>query len=125
MGSKNKLKRFKENETFSNVIQPKRDALLADTFALKGHWCASFFKNDRPIVLELGCGKGEYTLALAKRDPNKNYIGIDIKGARFSENSQWKISIVLLPISYSRRSLEFIKKLESYSGELKLTAPSI
>lgn len=80
MGSKNKLKRFKENETFANVVQPKREDVLAG-FKYKGRW-AAFFGNDNPIVLELGCGKGEYTVGLAKRNPNRNYIGIDIKGAR-------------------------------------------
>ena len=83
MGSKNKLKRFKENEKFPNVFQPTREILVKNKFSLKGHWCDEFFKNNHPLVLELGCGKGEYTVGLAERDPNKNYIGIDIKGARF------------------------------------------
>ncbi len=81
MGSKNKLKRFRENESFRNVIQPTRQEVL-DGFHLKGEW-HTFFGNNNPIVLELGCGKGEYTLALARRNPNINYIGVDIKGARF------------------------------------------
>ena len=83
MGSKNKLKRFKENETFKNVIQPEREMLENDVFQLKGNWHTDFFKNDNPIVLELGCGKGEYTLYLATQNSDKNFIGIDIKGARF------------------------------------------
>ena len=83
MGSKNKLKRFRENETFSNVIQPKREELTDQEFPLKGNWNRDFFKNDQPIVLELGCGKGEYTVGLAQRFPEKNFLGIDIKGARF------------------------------------------
>ncbi len=83
MGSKNKLKRFKENETFKNVIQPERAVLEKDAFALQGTLAQKFFKNDHPIVLELGCGKGEYTLHLADQNPERNYIGIDIKGARF------------------------------------------
>jgi tRNA (guanine-N7-)-methyltransferase len=81
LGSKNKLKRFRENETFTNVIQPSRKDII-DHFHLKGKW-NSFFENNNPILLELGCGKGEYTIALAKQNPNFNYIGIDIKGARF------------------------------------------
>ena len=81
MGSKNKLKRFNENETFANVIQPSREEVTSD-FPHKGKW-KLFFKNDNPIVLELGCGKGEYTIALAKKNPEINFIGIDIKGARF------------------------------------------
>ena len=81
MGSKNKLKRFRENETFSNVIQPERKEVL-NGFSKKGKWNL-FFDNSNPIVLELGCGKGEYTIALARKNPAINYIGIDIKGARF------------------------------------------
>ena len=81
MGSKNKLKRFRENDTFANVIQPTREEVL-EGFSKKGKW-HSFFENDNPIVLELGCGKGEYTIALARKNPNINYIGIDLKGARF------------------------------------------
>jgi len=82
VGSKNKLKRFKENESFENVIQPNRAELLEGTFQHKGSW-AAFFKNDNPIVVELGCGKGEYAVGLARKNPKLNYIGIDIKGARF------------------------------------------
>ena len=81
LGSKNKLKRFKENEAFTNVIQPTREEVITH-FPLKGKW-HSFFENNNPIVVELGCGKGEYTIALARKNPNKNYVGIDIKGARF------------------------------------------
>ena len=65
MGSKNKLKRFKENQTFPNVLQPERQKLEAEAFPQKGQW-HKFFKNNNPIVVELGCGKGEYTLYLAK-----------------------------------------------------------
>ncbi len=79
---KNKLKRFSENETFENVFQPTREEML-NGFELKGKWGQNIFKNDHPIVLELGCGKGEYTVALGQKFPDKNFIGIDIKGARF------------------------------------------
>ena len=68
MGSKNKLKRFKENESFANVIQPTREALLNKTFTHKGTW-ETYFGNANPIVLELGCGKGEYTVELARKNP--------------------------------------------------------
>jgi len=74
LGSKNKLKRFQENETFENVIQPTREEVIND-FSFKGKW-NTFFKNDNPIVLELGCGKGEYTVALAAKNPDKNFIGM-------------------------------------------------
>ena len=83
MGSKNKLKRFRENETFGNVFQPSREDIVDNTFEFKGKWNEKVFKNNNPIVLELGCGKGEYSVGLAERYPNQNFIGIDIKGARF------------------------------------------
>ncbi len=79
---KNKLARFAENKILPNVIQPTREDALQG-FDLKGKWRENFFKNDNPIVLELGCGKGEYSVGLAKTFPEKNFIGIDIKGARF------------------------------------------
>ena len=69
MGSKNKLKRFQENETFDNVFQPTRSQLVDTDYQYKGQWNAQVFKNNNPIVLELGCGKGEYTVALAKKYP--------------------------------------------------------
>ena len=80
--AKNKLKRFEENSTFPNLIQPKFEEVFRVDHAIKGKWNETFFKNDKPIVLELGCGKGEYTLGLAKQFPDKNFIGVDIKGAR-------------------------------------------
>lgn len=81
MCAKNKLKRFAENMTFDNMFQYHFEE-VKNGFYLKGKWGIDFFKNDRPIVLELGCGKGEYTVGLARRNPKKNFIGIDIKGAR-------------------------------------------
>lgn len=82
MGKKNKLARFAENRILPNVFQPTREQAL-EGYKLKGKWREQVFKNDNPLVLELGCGKGEYTVGLAKAFPDKNFIGIDIKGARF------------------------------------------
>lgn len=82
MSSKNKLERFAENETFGNLFQYSFDRLKEESFPLKGKWRQEFFKNDNPIVLELGCGKGEYTVGLAREHKDVNYIGVDIKGAR-------------------------------------------
>ncbi len=79
--AKNKLFRFAENETFPNLIQMSYKEIEKGV-PLKGNWNKDFFKNENPIVLELGCGKGEYTVGLAKRNPEKNFIGVDIKGAR-------------------------------------------
>lgn len=79
--ARKKLERFKENESFRHVIEPKREEITKG-FTLRGAWRKEIFKNEKPIVLELGCGKGEYTVAMAKKYPNKNFIGVDIKGAR-------------------------------------------
>jgi len=108
VGSKNKLKRFKENETFSNVIQPDRETVQNDIFPLKGKWKSDFFKNDHPIVLELGCGKGEYSVHLATQNPNVNYIGIDIKGARFWRGAKTALEQGLNNVAFLRTQIELI-----------------
>ena len=109
MGSKNKLKRFRENAIFHNVIQPTREALVDANFSLKGKWCSSFFKNNNPLVLELGCGKGEYTVGLAKRYPYKNFIGIDIKGARFWRGAKTAIEDQMPNVAFIRTQIELIE----------------
>ncbi|PWL40236.1 tRNA (guanosine(46)-N7)-methyltransferase TrmB [Flagellimonas aquimarina] len=106
MGSKNKLKRFKENETFSNVIQPQREKVL-EGFEYKGNW-SSFFKNENSIVLELGCGKGEYTVGLAQRNLDKNFIGIDIKGARFWKGAKSAQETQLNNVAFVRAQIELV-----------------
>lgn len=79
---KNKLKRFAEMREFECALQYPREVLLAEGFPYRGCWNSDFFHRESPIVMELGCGKGEYTVQLAKNDPERNYIGVDIKGAR-------------------------------------------
>lgn len=111
MGSKNKLKRFKENETFSNVFQPTREEVTTGQFALKGKWNADFFQNENPIVLELGCGKGEYSVGLAERYPNKNFIGIDIKGARFWRGAKTAEETGMKNVAFVRTQIELIEGL--------------
>ncbi len=125
MGSKNKLKRFRENETFDNVIQPTRDDLVNADFDLKGNWNRKIFKNLRPIVLELGCGKGEYTLALAKRYPEKNFIGIDIKGARFWRGAKTGIEQEIKNVAFLRTQIELIEHAfgEQEVDEIWITFP--
>lgn len=108
MGSKNKLKRFKENETFDNVFQPNRDELTQGTFSLKGKWNEMIFKNKNPLVLELGCGKGEYSIALAKKYPDKNFIGIDIKGARFWRGAKTAVEEGIDNVAFLRIQIELI-----------------
>lgn len=109
MGSKNKLRRFKDNETFSNVIQPKRDLLTSGNFDLKGRWNKDIFQNDNPIVLELGCGKGEYTLGMAKEYPEKNFIGIDIKGARFWKGAKTALEKEMGNVAFLRIQIELVE----------------
>ena len=123
MGSKNKLKRFRENETFTNVIQPSRKEIF-DGFHLKGKW-NTFFNNSNPILLELGCGKGEYTLALAKLNPNFNYIGIDIKGARFWKGAKTALEQNLTNVAFLRTQIELIELCfdENEIDEIWITFP--
>lgn len=79
---KNKLKKFSEMETIECVFQYPYGVLSREPFPMRGRWRDDFFHNDGPVVLELGCGKGEYTVGLARRYPDRNFIGMDIKGAR-------------------------------------------
>ena len=125
MGSKNKLKRFRENETFPNVIQPKRDDVLKGKFPYVGTWRKDFFKNKNPIVLELGCGKGEYTVHLAQRSPNINHIGIDIKGARFWRGAKTAIEEGYTNVCFIRMQVELIVQCfdEGEVDEIWITFP--
>ncbi|MGY8914065.1 MAG: tRNA (guanosine(46)-N7)-methyltransferase TrmB [Flavobacteriales bacterium] len=124
MGSKNKLKRFKENESFKNVVQPSREEIEDGTFELKGKW-ASFFGNNNPIILELGCGKGEYTIGLAKQDPEKNFIGVDIKGARFWRGAKTAIQDGLGNVAFLRTQIELIDQIfeKNEVSEIWITFP--
>ncbi|MCK5729529.1 MAG: methyltransferase domain-containing protein, partial [Draconibacterium sp.] len=89
--SKNKLAKFDEMETFEHVVQAPYNKIKQDNFYLRGNWAKDFFKNDNPIILELGCGKGEYSVALAEQNPNLNYVGVDIKGARLYNGAKLSI----------------------------------
>lgn len=125
MGSKNKLKRFIENESFDNVIQPSRDDLIKFNFVFRGKWKKKVFKNSNPIVLELGCGKGEYTVNLAKLNPNKNYIGIDIKGARFWRGAKTATEEKLENVIFLRTQIELLDFIfeKNEIDEIWLTFP--
>ncbi|WP_322551421.1 tRNA (guanosine(46)-N7)-methyltransferase TrmB [Flavobacterium psychraquaticum] len=125
MGSKNKLKRFEENETFVNVFQPTREEVVSDSFALKGKWNSDFFKNDNPIVLELGCGKGEYSVGLAQLNPNKNFIGIDVKGARFWRGAKTAVDTGMNNVAFIRTQIELINHIfaENEVSEIWITFP--
>ena len=124
MGSKKKLRRFRENEGFKNVIQPSRQEVLEGSFEFKGRWSEAFF-NENPIVLELGCGKGEYTVGLARQNPTKNYIGIDIKGARLWRGAKTAIEEGLENVIFLRTQIELLELLfnENEVSEIWLTFP--
>ncbi len=105
--AKNKLQKFKDLDVFSNTIQPEKKELLNDDFDIKGNWNKEF-ENDNPIVLELGCGKGEYTVNLAKKFPDINYIGVDIKGARIWKGARFAIENQLKNVRFLRTQIEFL-----------------
>ncbi len=106
--AKNKLERFAEMATYPHVFQPECDEARAVNFEMKGKWASSFFKNNNPIVLELGCGKGEYTVGLAKLYPNKNFIGVDIKGARMHRGATQALEQELTNVAFLRTKIELI-----------------
>lgn len=105
---KNKLKKFGEMETFPNVFQFSFAALKENGFPLKGKWNEEFFHNDNPIVLELGCGKGEYAVGLAKRYPDRNFIGVDIKGARMWTGAKQSVLDGMTNVAFLRTNIELI-----------------
>jgi len=121
---KNKLRKFSEMENFENVIQPETYHLTND-ISLKGKWNKDFFKNKNPIVLELGCGKGEYSVSLAERYPEKNFIGIDIKGNRMWKGATDSIKMGLENIAFLRIRIENIEKCfsENEISEIWITFP--
>lgn len=107
---KNKLKKFAEMETFHNVFQCGAREMVEDSpvVAMRGKWHAEYFHNDNPIVLELGCGRGEYTVGLAARYPNKNYIGIDIKGARMWAGAKQAEQAGMKNVAFLRTNIEML-----------------
>tara|TARA_R100001369_G_C3300783_1_gene165664 strand:+ start:256 stop:930 length:675 start_codon:yes stop_codon:yes gene_type:complete len=125
VGSKNKLKRFKQNETFENVIQPTREEVFSNSLNLKGNWKQNFFKNDKPLILELGCGKGEYSVNLARKHPDHNFLGIDIKGARFWRGAKTALEEKLDNVGFLRTQIELIDLLfeENEVDEIWITFP--
>ncbi len=107
--AKNKLAKFAEMETFPHVFQMvSRDLLAGKTFVHKGNWREKVFKNDKPIVLELGCGKGEYSVGLAELFPDKNFIGVDIKGARMWTGAKESLEKALKNVAFLRTDIEMI-----------------
>lgn len=105
---KNKLARWNELDSFDNVIQPEIGEVAGKDHPVKGKWNKEIFKNSNPVVLELGCGKGEYTVGLAMKHPEKNFIGVDIKGARMWRGAKTSNVNNLQNVAFLRTRIEFI-----------------
>ena len=122
---KNKLQRFAENATFQHFVQPSFNEIFNQDHSLKGKWHKEFFKNDNPIVLELGCGKGEYTVGLAEMYPDKNFLGVDIKGARMHKGASIVEERRIKNAGFLRTRIEFIGSFfaKDEISEIWLTFP--
>lgn len=107
--AKRKLKKFAEVNTFKNCFFLSFEESKNQGLPLKGKWHKDYFKNDNPIVLELGCGKGEYTVGLAKRFPDKNFIGVDIKGNRIWTGAKAAIENKMDNVAFIRTRIDFIE----------------
>lgn len=105
---KNKLRKFEEMKGFDCVFEYPWARLQTEPFPLRGRWHSDYFRNDRPIVLELGCGRGEYTVSLARQNPGKNYIGIDVKGARIWAGAKDATLSQLANVAFLRGEIEQI-----------------
>jgi len=108
---KNKLRRFTEMKEMPNVFEPTLDEIKSNVIDLKGKWNTSVFKNNHPITLELGCGKGEYSVGLAKKYADRNFIGVDIKGARMWVGACEAVDLGLTNIAFLRTKVDFIDSL--------------
>ncbi|VAW14784.1 tRNA (guanine(46)-N(7))-methyltransferase [hydrothermal vent metagenome] len=122
---KGKLSKFAEMEAFGHVVQATYSHLNSSDYYLKGKWATGFFKNNSPIILELGCGKGEYTVELARKFPEKNFIGVDIKGARMWKGASQAQEYGLKNLAFLRTNIEVIDLFfgEDEVAEIWLTFP--
>jgi tRNA (guanine-N7-)-methyltransferase len=123
VSGKDKLRKFKENKTFTSLYQPLFDEVFEKNHRLKGKWNTDVFKNNNPIILELGCGKGEYTIALSQKFPDKNFVGIDIKGARLWKGAKFAHENNLTNVAFIRTRIDFITSLfdENEISEIWIT----
>jgi tRNA (guanine-N7-)-methyltransferase len=101
---KDKIRRFAAVKSFDNFFEP----VIGEPYYMKGNWRKDYFKNDQPIVLELGCGKGEYSVGLGKFYPDKNFIGVDIKGARMFIGAEEALNSNMTNVAFLRTKIDFI-----------------
>ncbi|MBO5812408.1 MAG: tRNA (guanosine(46)-N7)-methyltransferase TrmB, partial [Bacteroidaceae bacterium] len=106
---KNKLAKFADMRSYPHVFEPVCSYNSAEPFEMKGNWNRDFFHNDNPIVLELGCGRGEYTVGLAQLYPDRNFIGVDVKGARMWTGATQSLEKEMKNVAFLRASIELIE----------------
>ena len=125
MGGKGKLIKWAEMKTFNNVVEPTTDEVFRKDHPLKGKWRTEIFKNDNPIVLELGCGKGEYSVGMGEQYPNKNFIGVDIKGNRIWRGAKTSFENKMTNIYFVRTQIDHIASFfaEGEVDEIWITFP--
>lgn len=132
MPGKKKLQRFAEMDTFTNVIQPAmsditqvKDSGVFGDHPLKGKWKSTFFQNEQPLVLELGCGKGEYSVGMGRKFPAKNFLGVDIKGARIWRGAKTALDEGLTNVGFLRTRIDLITSFfgEAEVDEIWITFP--
>lgn len=109
--AKNKLAKFAEMEVLDNVFQPKHEEVFRTDYTLKGRWNKEIFGNDHPLVLEIGCGKGEYTVGLGQLYPEKNFIGLDIKGARMWKGAKTAKETGMTNVAFIRTYAEVLESI--------------
>ncbi|MGB0593295.1 MAG: tRNA (guanosine(46)-N7)-methyltransferase TrmB [Flavobacteriales bacterium] len=122
--AKNKLRKFSQMAEYPNVFQPTFEELKSG-FSIQGKWKSEVFKNDNPLVVELGCGKGEYSVGLARKYPEKNFLGVDVKGARMWKGASDAVNDGISNVAFLRTRIEFIEYCftKSEVDEIWITFP--
>jgi len=125
MGGKGKLRKWAEMKAFNNVVEPTTKEVFQKDHTLKGKWRAEIFKNDNPIVLELGCGKGEYSVGMGEHFPDKNFIGVDIKGNRIWRGAKTAFENKMNNVYFIRTQIDHIASFfdEGEVDEIWITFP--
>ncbi len=125
MGRKRKLEHFAEMKSFPHVFEPELKEVFRTDYKLSGSWKQEIFANENPLVLELGCGKGEYSVGMARKFPEKNFIGVDIKGARMWRGAKTSLEEGIKNVAFLRTRIEFIEGCfaENEVDEIWITFP--